>query len=157
MLFLEKETTVPDPTRLAPAHPWKKTARTVIAGLLTAAVILPLAIDQAGIDLESEAWGWLAGTLAVLAAFTRIMALPQVQLVLSKLRLDHGDVEADQVLALVVPEADFRPARIVAGEKAALPTGSSLPASTTVEQLTGPTPAEAGVVGEHRRPEAGGY
>lgn len=137
VLFLEEDP-MPDPTAPtpAPAHPWKKTARTALAGVITAAVLLPLAIEAADIDVTAEGWRWLAGVLAVLAAITRILALPAINTALTRIGLGHDDVEAGQVLALVVPEADG-PARIVAGEKAALPTGTSLPASTTVEQLAG--------------------
>lgn len=136
-----KETPVPDPTppTPAPAHPWKKTARTALAGVITAAVIVPLAVEAAGIDVTAQGWRWLGGTLAVLAAVTRILAVPQVNVLLGRLGLGHDDVESDQVLALVVPESDA-PARIVAGEKALQPTGSPLPATTTVEQLVGPPP-----------------
>lgn len=138
---------MPDPTSPAPApaHPWKKTARTIIAGALTVAVLLPPIVRESGLDLDSTTWAWVAGVLTALGVFTRLMALPAVQRLLALVGLDHGDVEASQVLAMVVPEAESSPARIVAGEASPIVTGSPLPQSVTVAQLAGP-------IGEHRRP-----
>lgn len=135
-LFLEEDA-VPDPTppTPAPAHPWLKTARTVIAGIITAGVLLPIIVAEAGIDLQSQTWAWLAAVLAVLGAVTRILALPSVNQVLTRVGLGHDDVEAGQVVALMIPEAEH-PARVVAGDASPIPTGTSLPASTTVGQLT---------------------
>lgn len=132
---------MPDPTppTPAPAHPWRKTARTVLAGLATAAITIPVIVDELGLDLESETWAWLAGVLVVLGLITRLLALPSVNKVLGMIGLGHDDVEAGQVLALVIPEAES-PDRIVAGAKAVQPTGTPLPASTTIEQLAGAPP-----------------
>jgi hypothetical protein len=121
---------MPDPTA-PPAHPWIKTARTVVAGLLTAAVLIPVAVNAAGIDVTAEGWGWLAGILGVLAAFTRIMAVPAINAALQKvLGLGSKDVEAGQVVALQGPAQT-----VVAGEASTLPTGEPLQAGTTVAEL----------------------
>lgn len=136
--LLEKEPTVPDPTppRPAPAHPWKKTARTVLAGIAVAAVVVPIVVDELDVDPSSKAYAFLAGAIALLGLVTRILALPVVDRLLGHIGLGHDDVEASQVLALVAPEENGP--RIVAGERAALPTGTSLPSSTTVAQLVPP-------------------
>lgn len=129
-LFLEKETpmTLPAP---APAHPWIKTARTIVAGVTTAAVLLPLAINAADIDVTAEGWGWLVGVLAVLGAVTRVMAVPAINTALQKLLgLGSQDVEAGKVVALVSPAH-----LTVAGEAAAAPTGAILSPAATVRDL----------------------
>lgn len=129
---------MPDPTppTSAPAHPWRKTARTVVAGLLTAAVLLPPLVAESGLDLNSETWGWLAGVLAALGVFTRLMALPAAQKLLALAGLDHGDVESGQVLAMVVPEEES-PSSAVAGDASPIVTGTVLSNSTTVADLVG--------------------
>lgn len=58
-------------------RPWRATARTIFQGLVAFAVLLPFLVQASG--LEPEVYPWLAGVLAVAAAVTRIMALPQVE------------------------------------------------------------------------------
>lgn len=123
---------MPDPLA-SPAHPWKKTARTVLGGIITAAILLPLAIEAAGIDVTAEGWRWLAGVLAVLAAVTRVLALPQVNALLERIGLGHDDVEAGQVVALQVKDGPGK--HVVAGEASVLPTGTPLEVGTTVGEL----------------------
>jgi hypothetical protein len=135
-LFLEEPDMPDDPTALPvppgpPAHPWKKTARTVLGAIVTAAVLLPVAVNEAGIDLTDDAWKWLATVIVVLGAVTRLLALPAVNVVLETLGIGHDDVESAAVLALKVPATG----QVVAGEAAAQTTGQVLPASTTVAQL----------------------
>lgn len=58
-------------------HPWRATARTVIAALVPIVALLPLLPDiarEAGIAQV----GWVAGILAVAAAITRVLAMPAV-------------------------------------------------------------------------------
>lgn len=129
---------MPDPTvtPTPPAHPWIRTGRSILGGLITAAILVPLAVQAAGIDVTAEGYGWIAGVLGVLAAVTRIMAVPAVNAWLAKVGLGAGDVDAGKVLAMVLPAP--HPAagpRIVAGEAAPQPTGTPLPQSTTVAQL----------------------
>lgn len=58
-------------------RPWTATARTVVQGLLAFLVLLPFIVDASGLDPVTLPW--LAGLLAVSAAITRVMALPQVE------------------------------------------------------------------------------
>lgn len=125
------EPTLPTP---APAHPWIKTARTIVAGVVTAAVLLPLAIQAAGIDVTAEGWAWLGAVLGVLAAVTRIMAVPQINAALQKvLGLGSKDVAAGQVVVMQVGRG--RHHAVVAGDASDLPTGTPLKAGTIVGEL----------------------
>lgn len=135
---------MPDPTA-TPAHPWKKTARTALGGVITAAILLPLAIEAAGIDVTAEGWRWLGGVLVVLAAVTRVLALPQVNVMLERIGLGHDDVEAGQVVALQVQ--DGRAQTVVAGDASILPTGTPLDVSTTVGELGQTMPSRRGDAG----------
>jgi hypothetical protein len=58
-------------------RPWRATLRTAFAGVIGFAALLPFIVEATG--LEPEVYPWLAGMLAVAAAVTRVMALPQVE------------------------------------------------------------------------------
>ncbi|ROR95526.1 hypothetical protein EDD28_0082 [Salana multivorans] len=60
-------------------YPWRAVVRTVFEVAIAAAVIAPLVIGAAGITGPA-----VAGFLAVTAAITRVMALPQVNVFLRK-------------------------------------------------------------------------
>lgn len=135
VLFLERENPmtdpevhVPVPLTPPPAHPWTKTARTVLAGILTAATLLPLAISAADIDVTAQGWTWLGAVLVVLAAFTRIMAVPAINTFLQRvLGLGSKDVETSKVVALVEAEPDYTGRhRVVAGDASPIPTGATV-------------------------------
>ena len=57
-------------------RPWRATLRSAFQGLVALAVMLPVLVTAAGLDPAKVPY--LAGVLAVAAAITRIMALPQV-------------------------------------------------------------------------------
>ncbi|GGZ13464.1 hypothetical protein [Streptomyces nitrosporeus] len=57
----------------------RRTARTVVQTALSLAVLLPALVDAAGLP---AALPWVAGTLAVAGALTRVMAVPGVQALL---------------------------------------------------------------------------
>lgn len=59
--------------------PTKRTARTVLQSALGFAVALPLIVSASGIPASLP---WVAVGLAVAGGFTRVMALPAVQLLL---------------------------------------------------------------------------
>ena len=69
------ELPVPTPTQVR--RPWRATLRTVFQALVALAVMLPVLVEATG--LRPDQWPWLAGVLAVAAAVTRVMALPQVE------------------------------------------------------------------------------
>ena len=68
------------------AHPWKATLRTVIAVIVGISIVAPVALgviqDQLGGYIPPEVMGWLAWAVglavAISGAFTRIIAIPQV-------------------------------------------------------------------------------
>lgn len=62
-------------------HPWKATVRTILQMAVGFLVMLPQLVGAAGID---EATPWVATSLAISAAVTRIMALPAVEEWLSR-------------------------------------------------------------------------
>ncbi|MCX3061867.1 hypothetical protein [Streptomyces beihaiensis] len=59
----------------------KRTLRTVLQAALGLCVLLPVIIDAAGIR---QTIPWAAGSLAVAAAVTRVMAVPGVQALLPR-------------------------------------------------------------------------
>lgn len=65
----------PVPTQVR--RPWRSTARTLFQALVAMAVLFPILVDQTGLNPDDAPW--LAIPLAVAAAVTRIMALPQVE------------------------------------------------------------------------------
>lgn len=67
----------------------KRTVRTVLQGVLTAAVLVPLAVSQAGLSVGQ--WPWLAGALAALGVIARIMQTPAAQAILSTVGLSLDD------------------------------------------------------------------
>jgi hypothetical protein len=58
-------------------RPWRATTRTVFQALVALAIMAPVLVQATGLDPTSLPW--LAGVLAVCAAITRVMALPQVE------------------------------------------------------------------------------
>ena len=63
------------PTQLQ--RPWRATARTVFQALIAFAVVVPFIVEASGLD--PQVYPWLGAILAVAAASTRIMAIPQVE------------------------------------------------------------------------------
>jgi hypothetical protein len=68
----------PLPTQVR--HPWRATARTVLAGLVAALPIVPVAVHELGV----ESVPWVAGALVVIGAATRVLAMPGVDAWLRK-------------------------------------------------------------------------
>ena len=56
------------------AHPWRATVRTVLAAVIGLAVLAPTIAAELGV----ESIPWVAGALAVIAAVTRVLAIPGV-------------------------------------------------------------------------------
>lgn len=69
-----------EPTQVE--RPWRATLRTVFQALLALAVMAPVLVEATG--MKADQWPWLAGVLAVAAAITRVMALPQVEAFLQR-------------------------------------------------------------------------
>lgn len=69
----------------------KRTIRTVLQGILTAAVLLPLAVTQAGVNVE---WPWVAGTLAGLGVVARLLQTPAAESLLGLVGLALTDPQA---------------------------------------------------------------
>ncbi len=75
--------------------PWKATLRTIIAMIVSCVVVLiliiPVGLDTFGPYMSADVQGkatWILGVLVTIAAFfTRIMAIPQVNALLTKLGL----------------------------------------------------------------------
>lgn len=72
--------TQPVPTQVR--RPWRTTVRSVFQALVALAVMAPVLVQAAGLDPAGIPW--LAGVLAVAAAVTRVMALPQVEVFLRR-------------------------------------------------------------------------
>ncbi|WP_416565045.1 hypothetical protein [Nocardia testacea] len=66
---------LPTPLATQSAHPWRATVRTVVAGLIGLAAMLPIIVDATGLPASTPG---LAGALAITAAVTRLLALPGV-------------------------------------------------------------------------------
>jgi hypothetical protein len=56
------------------AHPWRATVRTVLAAVVGLALLAPTVAHELGV----ESIPWVAGALALIAAVTRVLALPGV-------------------------------------------------------------------------------
>lgn len=65
-------------------HPWRATARTIFAGVVSVAAIWGLVVEAAGVDQTGPV---IAATLALAGGITRVMALPQVNELLGKIGL----------------------------------------------------------------------
>lgn len=72
-------------------HPWKATARTVFAAIVSIAAVWGLVVEAAGVDPSGTV---VAATIAVAGAITRIMAIPQVDALLTRVGL--GAESADR-------------------------------------------------------------
>jgi hypothetical protein len=110
----------------APAHPWRRMFRTALVVIVAVAPMLPGIIDSAGIP---AALPWASGLLAIAAGLTRVLAMPQVELILRRFApwLSAGDVQSNEVVAQVVqPTGDHAPV-VVAGEAHPETTGTPLP------------------------------
>lgn len=104
---------------LAPAHPWRRTARTGLAVLLAVLPLLPVIVDSLGLDRTLPV---VAGLLTLAAGATRLLALPQVEQLLRRFApwLSAGDVASSDVLAQVFD------GQVVAGDAHPAPTGRVL-------------------------------
>lgn len=109
----------------APAHPWRRVARTVLANLATFLVTVPIIVTTLGIDTSQypKIGIVLAGITAVSAALTRVLAIPAVNEWLSHTVnwLSAGDVADNQVAAYVDPSGAIR-----AGDAVTYPTDTEV-------------------------------
>ena len=55
-------------------HPWRATARTILAALIGFLPLLPVLVDALGLG----AYAWAGAAVAVAAAITRALAVPGV-------------------------------------------------------------------------------
>lgn len=55
-------------------HPWRATIRTALAAVVGLAILAPQIVAALGVGSIP----WVAGTLAVIAAVTRVLAIPGV-------------------------------------------------------------------------------
>ncbi|GAB2762185.1 hypothetical protein [Nocardioides pakistanensis] len=104
-------TTTPTPMSASQVRrPWRATVRTAFQFLLAAAVLLPFIVEASGLD--PQVYPWLGGILAVAAAVTRIMALPQVEAFLRRfapwLAADPDDGPARRARAAAVADRTQR-------------------------------------------------
>ena len=60
-------------------HPWRATVRTVLQAVVGLAAMAPLIYGAIAQGDPEAATGWVATALAISAAITRVMALPQVE------------------------------------------------------------------------------
>lgn len=67
-------TTTAAPTQVR--RPWRSTTRTIFQAVVGLAAMWALIVEAIGLDAD---WRWVAASLAVTAAITRVMALPAVE------------------------------------------------------------------------------
>lgn len=112
---------------VAPAHPWRRTARTVLAAFLVLAPAWPVIVESLEIPQGQypQLVAILTGIGAALGAVTRVLAIPVVNLYLGKVTkwLAAEEVEADKVSRVVVE------GKVFAGGASHLPTGTELDAA----------------------------
>lgn len=57
-------------------HPWRASARTIFQAVVAFAAMWGVVVEAIGLD---PAWEWVAASLVVAGAITRVMALPSVE------------------------------------------------------------------------------
>jgi len=62
-------------------HPWRTTARTVFQGLIAFSASWAIVVEAMNLD---PGLAWVSASLAVAAAVTRVMAIPQVETFLER-------------------------------------------------------------------------
>jgi len=72
------------------AYPWRATARTVVAYIIGGALLAPAIYTAIFQEEPAAATGWAAVALAVAGAITRIMAIPKVNALLTRIGLGAG-------------------------------------------------------------------
>lgn len=77
----------PPPVPTQVRRPWRATVRTLVAAAVAIASIAPWIYQGATLHDPSEATGLVGQVLAVCAAVTRVLALPQVETFLRKFKL----------------------------------------------------------------------
>jgi hypothetical protein len=95
-------------------YPWRAVVRTVLAGVIAAGVVLPIAVtilnEQLATYLPDSAKAWLVGaaaaSVAVAGAVTRIIAIPQVDAWLKRLGLSSSPTPAPAIHTLPVDSED---------------------------------------------------
>lgn len=65
-------------------YPWRAVARTVFAGVVSAAAMAPLVYSAATEHDPAIATGWAGTGLAIAGGITRVMALPAVNAFLAR-------------------------------------------------------------------------
>lgn len=72
---------IPRPRPTQVKSPWRATLRTVFQALVGFAAMWALIVQAIGLN---EDWQWVAASLAVTGAITRVMALPAVEAYLQR-------------------------------------------------------------------------
>lgn len=133
-----------DAVMAKPAHPWRRVLRTIIAAVPGLVVAVPLIINTLNIDPDKypKLYAFAVGALALTAAITRVLAIPQVEAFLQKTMkwLAAGDVATEDVLAVKPDVIQGSPVDhstgAVAGDGSPLPTGVAV--TVTVPPLSEP-------------------
>lgn len=81
------------------AHPWRATARTVLAVIVGAAPVVPLIVGAISDGDPQAATGLLGAAVATSAAITRVMAIPAVDAWLSRIGLGSAPAVVVRVAA----------------------------------------------------------
>lgn len=92
---------------VAPAHPWRRVARTLLVVGPSLLPVVPSIVDALGV---SRTVPMVAAVLTLAAAGTRVLALPAVEVWLRRAvpRLSAGDVAAEDVVTQVIDvDAEF--------------------------------------------------
>lgn len=120
---------------VAPAHPWKRTARTVFAVAVPLCLIAPAAYEAATQQDAAQATGLAATILAVAAAITRVLALPQVEAFLRRFLpwLSASDVPREDVVAAI--GRSRHDVAIVAGDAHLADTGTPVTLPVVIENF----------------------
>ena len=97
------------------AHPWRATARTILAVALPAAAAVPAIVEAITNQDPGAVGGLLGGVVAAAGAITRLMAVPYVDHLLCKIGLGSA------------PKAEMVPGETVELDPAPLLDVSALP------------------------------
>lgn len=128
----------------APAHPWRRVARTMLAIVPAFAALAPVIYQQATQHDPAAAAGAVGTALFIAGAITRVLGNADVEVFLRRFApwLAAGDVELERVVAVTMPHPVLDgPPLIAAGPAHPAVTGTRVRLPEVAPAASGPDPA----------------
>ena len=127
----------------APAHPWRRVARTLFAVVPAFAALAPVIYQQATQHDPAAAAGAAGTALVIAGAITRVLGNVSVEAFLRRFApwLSAGDVQLEDVVAVAMPVAPGGPTLVAAGPAHPAVTGTRVQLPEVVGAGPGPDAA----------------